>query len=525
MKTTRQITATVALALAGTVLSGCGLNPKSKLKDEDFIPMRYPQSAMSVGAVGWGKPTGPITAFRPGPDNLSEDFLEKMPTADVAFADKIKSNKVYVDLVANPGPEILSALNVGGAKVDTGFEKESLKFLEWGELQERSVDMQRLSDAVVRGWYNMPGEAFRLDALVAIRPDKVKYENRPWLVQRSLTTVGMKYGSEQKLSADLGVGAKDPIYGKAEIETGFSTTSGSTLKVKRPMVIGYNTAELVSVEPPLPPIGLDANSSQMSTHTFTWKVRGHTGKTSISVDPTILKALAKRNGIEEVLPEPVVDSVTEEVKKGEPIKVSMIGEVIPKSGGDWRLRGEGSTVTGGELLRLRINLNEPGYVYLLNKDSNGEAVVLYPKVDGQPLSRGQDTQLEAGEFYFPTSVIGVDGMTLSEDAEGGTESFLLVASKTQLPGLPAAMADFALACDKAAAANPSATRNATLGLTDIPRTADMDSVVTTRKVTGYANAEAVAEDLPTEEEISFPAFTGVGAATVMTLNLKKAPSQ
>jgi len=519
-------TSRVALTLlAATALSGCGLNPKGKLKDEDFIPLRYPQSAMSVGAVGWGRPTGPITSFRPGPDNLSEEFLDSLPTADVAFADKIKSNKVYADVVANPGPEILSALNVGGAKVDAGFERESLRFLEWGELQERTVDMQRLSDAIVRGWYNMPGESFRLDALVAMRPDKAKYPNRPWLVQRSLTASGMKYGTELKLSGDLGVGAKDPIYGKAEIEVGASTTSSSTLKVKRPMVIGYNTAELISVEPPLPALGLDATMAQMSSHTFTWRVRGHSGKVKHTVEPSVLFALAKRQGIEIVLPEPVVDAVENEVSQGEPIRVSMIGEVLPKTGGEWRLRGEGSTVTGGDLLRLRVNLTEAGYVYLLNKDSDGNAAVLYPKVEGQPVSIGDGSELPAGDFYFPTSVIGADGMTLSADPDGGVESFMLIASKNPLPNLPKAMADFADACNQTARTNPNATRNTTLGLPGIQRAADMESLLPTRVVTGYANAQAVAGDLPTESEVSFPAFMGVDSATVITLNLKKAPSE
>ncbi|MBI1292714.1 hypothetical protein GC173_15980 [bacterium] len=290
----RPLMATLLLAASAALLGCSATNPDNKLQDEDFIPLRYPQSAMTVAGLGWGKNTGPLTSFRPGKDNVSEELLESMPVADVAFADQIRSSKVYMDVVANPGPELLTAVNLGSAQADAGLERSKLRFLEWGELQEQVLDMQRLSDAMVRGWYNMPGEAMTLDALMAMRPDVVEKKDRPWVVQRCLIAKGMKYGSEATLSGDIGVGAKDPVFGKGELEVGASSTGGSTVNVRKPMVIGYNTAELISVDPPFPPAGIDVKPDQMTTHTFTWKVRGHTGKTTISVDPVVLRRLANR---------------------------------------------------------------------------------------------------------------------------------------------------------------------------------------------------------------------------------------
>jgi len=284
------------LLVVGAGLVGCSAtNPRNEMRDQDLIPLRYPQSAMTVAGIGWGSRTGPITSFRPGKDNVSEELLDSMPVADVAFADEIRESKVYLDVVANPGPELLQAVNLGKGRVDAGVEREKLRFLEWGELQEQSLDMQRLSEAMVRGWYNMEGEAMTLDALMALRPDKVEMEDRPWVVQRALIATGMKYGSEATLSADAGAGVSDPVFGKGEIEVGASSMGGTVVKVKKPMVIGYNTADLVSIDPPFPPVGIDVQENQLSTHTFTWKVRGHTGTTKIEVDPVVLRRLAKRN--------------------------------------------------------------------------------------------------------------------------------------------------------------------------------------------------------------------------------------
>jgi len=84
------------LLVVGAGLVGCSAtNPRNEMRDQDLIPLRYPQSAMTVAGIGWGSRTGPITSFRPGKDNVSEELLDSMPVADVAFADEIRESKVY----------------------------------------------------------------------------------------------------------------------------------------------------------------------------------------------------------------------------------------------------------------------------------------------------------------------------------------------------------------------------------------------------------------------------------------------
>jgi Domain of unknown function (DUF4384) len=493
------------------IAAGCSQKAayKSGIKDQNLIPLRYPQSAMTVGAMGWGKPGQPLPAFRPGPDNCSDELLEAMPTADAAWFGKEKSKEMFMGVVAKPGPDILSEVELASAQAGGLMKKGGSTFIDWGDLVEQSLDMQRMSEAIVRGWYNMPGEAISFDALAALRPDLSEYKSRPWMVQRSVMSEGLEYEVSSEIAGLLGAQAGNALYGKGTVTVGGESKKATTLTINKPMVIGFNTAELRKVDPPLPAIGMDAQGYQLSTHNFVWKVRGTNDTWEVQIDPTVLRMQAKRAGLEVQLAVPTqekIEQVVEVVKTGVAVGTAIQAEGKLRSGSaGWRKLNEGSSFDANEMIRLNIDLQEPGFVYIFNKDSSGNAQILYPKASGQKLSIGED-EIRSGTFTFPTDVIGEEGMLVSD--ERGTESFIIITSKTRLPGVMDFLKLAAEAISAETASGNSATRSGKLTIPGIGR-----------NVVGYASTTS---DSPADPPA--PYFGGMNGATLLTLNLNKVPT-
>ena len=105
-----------------------------------------------------------------------------------------------------------------------------------------------------------------------------------------------------------------------------------------------------------------------------------------------------------------------------------------RAGGAAALR-TGDRVEVGDALHLRLDANEaPLWLYLVNEDDHGRVYRLFP-LDGVEPSN----PLPAGDFRLPGRIGGVE-QDWVVTSEGGTESFLLVASRAPLPGLETALA-------------------------------------------------------------------------------------
>lgn len=516
MKNSRSFSLFLSTVLAVTLgIAGCGQKAmyRGEIKEQKLVPLQYPNSALTPGAMIWGNPGGTIESFRPGPDNLSEELEDALPTADAAWFGQEKSSKVFLGVVAQPGPEVLTAIKAADAKGGAALTRESFKFVDWGTLTERSIDIERLSKAIVRGWYNMPGESLRFDALTPLRPDMEEYENRPMIVQRSVSSEGLQYEVSAKLSGLVGATAQNPIYGKGAVVTGAESASGTTLKVESPMVIGYNPAELKAIVPPLPFIEFDADQTDLMVHTFKWDV-DRFGDREAVIDPKVLLAEARRLGLESNVPEVTApaETLVADVKTGQPAKLSVYAEAKPRSGAEpWRRLGEGNVFDASELVRLRIYLEEPSYLYIMNKDSDGKAAILYPKVTGSATAIGEDAPVGPGTFDFPGSVISAEGMTFS--AGEGTENFIVVASKTRMPDMLNSFKQFTNAINTATANGSSATRGGVFALPGA-----------TRVVTGYASAADTPAGASQEAYGEIPVYSAPSGATLMTLNLNKVPA-
>jgi hypothetical protein len=502
-----KLISTLAILAAG--VAGCSQKGmyKSEIKDEKLTPLRYPQSVMEVGAMGWGEPGKPLEAFRPANENLSEELIAKMPTTDAAWFGTEKNKELFMGVVASPGPEVLSAVEIADAKAGAALKRDSVKFVDWGELEEKTLDLERMSKAIVRGWYNFPGEALRFDGLAVLRPDMIEYENRPWIVQRSVSANGLQYEVSAETGTMIGAMAGNAMYGEAALVNGIEMSSATTLTINKPMVIGVATAELLSIDPPLPAIGIDLDAADLAAHTFTWDL-SRRGERTYQIDPTVLRAEARRNGLEFNLGDEVEkaqEEVVAQVNEGEPVGLTLWADAKPLNNADaqWRRLGEGNAFDAGEIVRLHLRLKEAAYLYMVNKDSDGNAAILYPKVSGHALSRGEDAMIEAGDFVFPTDVIGREGITFSDGQ--GTESFLVIASRTRLPGVLNTLDEFVSAVNKETSRENAATRSGLFAFTGV-----------TRVVTGYADSTSPGS--PAD-----PVFSGTEGATLLTLNLNKVP--
>lgn len=508
---TRHCALILFAGLIATTTTGCASNWMKKGIDKaDLIPAAYPQSGLRVGALVWGKPGEPPKSIRFNTQVLSDSFIEEIPAEDAAFINQSKSYERIVKVAASPGPEFLKAIQSVSVEAGVEFQRSNSKQLDWGELKQQSVDLDRLSNAIVRGWYNMPGDAVDFEALSALDLETPKAKNRPYFIQRAVWAKGLTYEVSKETVDAIRAGASEALYGSAEAEVSVKTGSSTALQINKPMTIGYDTVSLVKVEPGLP-LSLGVSVDDLSEHVFTWKL-GSGGTIKKAVRPIELKLIAKRNAIEEKIEPAVVQNLNTQLSQAQPARVGIAAEARSKAANaTWRGLAERDTFRGDELVRLRLNLQDPAYVYILAMDSDGKAVVMYPRVDGESISTGQDSLLPVGEWTFPSSVANADGMVYDPMMPAGTESFLVVASKTQQAGLPTALAAFAKSCRDTAARNPATTRGA-----------DFSLLGATRVPVGLGSAAGSAAPTTTP---SLPAFVGVGSATVLTVNLRRVPAQ
>lgn len=523
------------LVLAATVFSSLTITAlardavKSGTKKQDLIPLPYPQANAGVGTMRWGAdPAKPATAQLPANLSFSKAFLDSIPKQAVAWENQKKIRDFSTSVTAKPGPQLLEAIQVGSLTGTAGLDYDSVKCLKWGNLEESSVDLQSLSEALVRGWFNLPGRAMHAEALSKVRLDMAKYPQRPWIVVRSLAANGLEYGVSRELGLKLSAAASTPVYGSASGGIGFAMKNDRTLVVNQPMIIGYDVAQLNAVEPPLPFLGSSQNIPSVSTYNFSWVLRESGKKITVNVDPFVLREQDKRLAAEASLPKPVVENLNQQIQQAPPAKLALIAECKPRvirkpEENKWRRLDEGAMFTSGDIVRLRVVLDEPAYIYVLARDSSKQAAVLFPQVAGEALSRGEDKQIAKKEWIFPQDVINEEGLTYGNDSTG-TESFVVIASKTKQESLAGAMAAFAKAARdqvaKAAtpvttAAAPAATRDALLGFHDIVRLPAGFATTTNTPVTATAAAVSAVAPAPTTETF----FTGLNSATVLTVNL------
>lgn len=513
--------------------SGCNRSilpseAQREIRGADLIPVSYPQSALSVGALGWGNARGNPESIRAREQNLSDELLASLTTSNVAFMGEYREYQQAAELAYAPGPAVVNEIAGVGGEVDTGLAREGMRFLDWGELVEETIDFNRLSEAVVRGWYNFPGEQVKFSALSAIRPDLTRRDatNRPWIVRRAIASDGMKYEVSSALAASLQAKAAQPLYGEARAGGSFRVESGNNLVINRPMVIAFDTAELYDVVPPLPTNVTSLGAAALETeHVFTWRMRESRQRREVRVVPSHLRRIAQENSVEVDFSPQVVESFTSTLQQAQPARLSVIAEAkaIGNPNARWVTLTEGDSFYGDELVRVRMMLQDDAYVYILAKDSRGQAAVLYPQVAGENLSRGSDSLRRAGQFVFPTDLGDTreEGLIYDPREAEGIESFIIVATTTRTPQIATEMAKFAqeartrargradantTTVDAFGSGSDAGSRFSLSGLTRLP--------------VGYSSTPSAG---PGAESMEVPVFAGVGSATVITLNLRRKP--
>ena len=169
---------------------------------------------------------------------------------------------------------------------------------------------------------------------------------------------------------------------------------------------------------------------------------------------------------------------------------------------------EGGIFRGDEAVRLRVVCQRPTYLYVVAKDGKGQTAVLYPKAPGEALAIGEDRAVPAGEWCFPKSVNGHDGLLYDPLEAQGTESFVVIAAEKQVADLPALLAGLTKSANAVATRDPTAGRG------------DWSFDLVSRNPVGFVKVEnATAGDLPV------PVFAGVGAATIVKTNLTRVPAR
>ncbi len=506
----------------------------SELKQAEFIPLPYPQAGMGVGALRWGEdPRKAALSFKLAPQAFSQAFLETVPRMPVAWENQEKVRQFAFSVAGQPGPQLLSAVKAASATVGAGFSRTNIQFVKWGNLLEESVDLQTLSEALVRGWYNMPGRALHAETFSSMRLDLEAYKQRPAIVVRSLVADGMEYAMDKQLAFALSGGAAAGPYGSGSAGLSYSVTNGTTLVLHQPMAIGFNVAYLRAIKPPLPFLAGDQPPAALSPVRFIYTLGRSSEKITVVVDPLLLRHQDKLMAAEESLPKAVVTGFNQIIKQGEPARMALSGEAKNPAAKQWRRLDEGAQFRADELVRLRVVLDEPAYIYLLAKDSQGQAAVLYPKTAGEDLSRGEEKLLPKGEWIFPQDVLKEEGMTFGNDP-AGMESFVVVAARNKPAGLPESMAAVAQAARAQPPKPAAATRSANLAFLDIMRLPTGYSTIPASTNPPPATAAAApSTNRPTVASATPPAaapvmamqplFSGLNSATVLTLNLNRIP--
>ena len=503
-----------AAVLAG--LCGCGTTNVQKLpvtgKDKDLWNPPYPHGGMATGALRFGAPAKVATSVLPAGQAFTPAFVLGLPNDAIAFGNFEQRSSSAFELKAHPGPKILQAAGVligGGVKL----ADDHLRFLDWGELRESSVDLQTLSEAMVRGWFNQPGKALGNDALFQMRLDRSEFKQRPWVVTRSVLSTGLRYELTDKYASGFAIGASHAAAGSAGVGVACTAVDSRTLCVNEPMVVGYQLCYLSRIEPPLPGfMEIPENAAPMGRHKFVWRREPGGQEEEFEISLAELKRKDTRVRPEDSYPAPVMSSLQQKLQQGKPAAVAVVVEAISKDslaqGGAWRRLNEGGIFRGDEAVRLRVVCQRPTYLYVVAKDGKGQTAVLYPKAPGEALAIGEDRAVPAGEWCFPKSVNGHDGLLYDPLEAQGTESFVVIAAEKQVADLPALLAGLTKSANAVATRDPTAGRG------------DWSFDLVSRNPVGFVKVEnATAGDLPV------PVFAGVGAATIVKTNLTRVPAR
>ena len=234
--------------------------------------------------------------------------------------------------------------------------------------------------------------------------------------------------------------------------------------------------------------------------------------------------------VEETVPGDIVARLKAAIDSGTPLHYAMAVEAskaTTSSGqADWFELPEDGVFDENYLLRLRVYLYEPGYVYFLTTDSDGAAALFYPKAEGEPFSAGTHELRPQGMINFPKDFYGMDGLTYDAAEFMGTESFLVIGSKTKIEGLPALLGEFCqiaraeaekeIAPQMRSVSSGMKPKAGGLGFTDIKQ-------VPTKLPSGMGNVQADATPAPTPTPAATP--SGSQRATVFIRNVTKLASR
>ena len=432
------------------------------IRKKDLIPLSYPQAGIGVGTMRWSeKARDEARSFKAPEQTFSRAFRETIRPQAISWEDFQKQRSFKVNLSAAPGPQVLDAAKLASGKAALAVDRSSLRFVKWGDLHEATVDLQDLTEACLRGWFNLPGRSMRSEVLFQMQLDEKKAERRPWIVTRVIRTEGLEYELSTDTGGQFDLSASHAIYGGGTAGLSFRVKNKRTLVIDEPMAIAFDAVQLESVEPPLPRLkdlaakGAVHPTNHFGTFKFTWRYGEGGDRENITIrtgDLWIRDAWAAQQGPadEEQYPAAQKTALEKELKAGKPVPAAVIPEVLASGAKEWRPLGDGDAFAGDGLLRLRVILEEPGFVYVLARDGAGQSAALYPAAPGQSLSKGKDASLAKGAWVYPTDVDGSAGLRFNPQEAPGLESFVVVASRTQLPQLPAAMAEFAQAGNRTA---------------------------------------------------------------------------
>lgn len=503
---------------------------KKEMKSERLLAPPNPSAKFALGALlhhenpKWHPKDGGGTFVDPR-FSFTRGFYEQVVPQNIAFEDTKRTGKFGTDLAFSPGPQILQAAQLASGKVGIGFSRESLKFMDWGRLTESSVPAQLLTEACLRGWLDLPGPALHGKALLQWQLSRPLVPQRPWVVARAVTAQGLRYSLMKDTGIKFDLSAGHAAYGSGSLGLNYKVKNETTLEIDDPMGIGFDAVRLERISEPLPALGdADALAKLNKTYTFYWRHARSQREEPIHINIAEFRAAEARVARPEDLAAPtpaaptaqppaVVTNLLAQLQAGKPVSATLLAEARPANGpGQWRAVAEGEEFRGNELVRLRVVLDQPGFVYVLAKDGTGQAAVLYPGIAGEPLAKGEERQLPKGEWNYPAAVTGDDGLQFDVAEPAGTESFLVIVSQTKLAGLPKALAEFA------SAGRQFAQRNVAAASGDYAFASLLRLPTGTAKI---APPAVVPTNAPPADEVQL--FSGVNSATVLKLNLRRVP--
>jgi hypothetical protein len=511
-----------------------------QLKKSRLVVPAYPSADIEVGALKFGDlPKRPANSTI-GPEYaFTRTLYERLNAEPIAFEDTKRAGKFGVDLAFSPGPAVLQAAKLSCGKAGISFSKDSLKFVDWGRLTETTLDLHTLTEACIRGWLDLPGPALHRDALLKLQLNMDRATQRPWIVTRAVVARGLRYGLAKESGIKFDLGATHPAIGTGALGLGYRVKNERTLEVDQAMGIGFDAVLLESITAPLPSLqATNALKVLDGPTTFYWRRASGGDPEPVSVNIAALRIADGRPLRADERPLPaaadacypadkanLVVRLNALLKSGKPVAATVVAESRRGRASAWRVLNEGDEFHTDEELRLRVVLDQPGFVYVLTKDGTGRAAVLHPKVAGEDFSEGEEKQLPAGEWRYPEALGANEALTYV-GSQPGTESFVVIVTQTRLEGLPLALADFAGAARQL-------TQTATRGLAGDYAFASVlrlptgkSKMIATAAAPGVAaNSLAPNTATPTTPTTNappteVPLFSGVNTATILKLNLR-----